>query len=413
MRLRCRLGGLLLALLTMLPIASRAQPLELIDGELPRVSLLTFAPGEIYWQRFGHNALLLRARDGRAAVYNYGIFDFHQKNFFLNFARGKMLYRLDADSLYRTLELYAAEDRSVYEQQLDLSLPQRRDMAAFLAHNLRPENVEYRYDYLASNCSTRVRDALDSVLGGGLRRSLQAQVGRDTYRSEVTRLMSPDALLATGMDLALGAGTDRPLNGWDRSFIPEELMRAVRGVRIVEDGIERPLVKAEGWLYRGEREASPPSPLMLWPFLLATGLLLAGVIIASSRKRELAAARIGLAVIGTTVSLLGGVLGLVMLAGWLLTDHWGMWNNQNLLLANPALLFLVGFWLRSWRLSWKPGALGVLLLAVLALMAATALLIKLLPGIDGQSNLAWIGLLLPVQVALAVSALSIRRAGPV
>ena len=32
----------------------------------PQVSLLTFGPGDIYWQRFGHNALLLRAADGRA-----------------------------------------------------------------------------------------------------------------------------------------------------------------------------------------------------------------------------------------------------------------------------------------------------------------------------------------------------------
>ncbi len=62
---------------------------------LPTVSVLTFSPGEIYWQRFGHNALLVREPGGEARVYNYGIFDFQQKNFFLNFARGAMLYRLE------------------------------------------------------------------------------------------------------------------------------------------------------------------------------------------------------------------------------------------------------------------------------------------------------------------------------
>ena len=44
--------------------------------------LLTIAPGDIYWQRFGHNAIVLRDRrdPSRAVAVNYGIFDFGEKD---------------------------------------------------------------------------------------------------------------------------------------------------------------------------------------------------------------------------------------------------------------------------------------------------------------------------------------------
>src|SRR5450432_1443119 len=54
------------------------------------VALLTFGPGTQVWERFGHNAILIRDRSGGVEnLYNYGIFDFDQEDFFLNFARGR------------------------------------------------------------------------------------------------------------------------------------------------------------------------------------------------------------------------------------------------------------------------------------------------------------------------------------
>ena len=152
---------------------AQAQPAtpESSTGDSLRISVLTFAPGETYWQRFGHNAILVENTvTGANAVYNYGMFDFFQKNFFLNFARGYMVYRLDVDSLDRTLALYASEGRWVYQQVLALDAAQRLQLAVFLDHNARPENADYRYDYFRDNCSTRVRDALDTALGGALSR---------------------------------------------------------------------------------------------------------------------------------------------------------------------------------------------------------------------------------------------------
>ncbi|MFP5305393.1 MAG: DUF4105 domain-containing protein, partial [Gammaproteobacteria bacterium] len=319
------------ALLVWLALVVPAMPALAAASTAPQISLLTFAPGEIYWQRFGHNALVVR--DGaRAQVYNYGIFDFRQKNFFLNFARGRMVYRLDVAPLDWTLRQYAAEGRWAVEQALAFDTARSRELARFLAWNALPENAEYRYDYFLANCSTRVRDALDRAMAGGLRAQLESRAGGGTYRSEVLRLMAPMPALMIGMDLGLGPRVDLPLNQWQEGFIPMRLMQAVRDVRV--DG--RPLVQAERRLLAdGAAEAPPqtaPSPLL--PFALG-GLGLAALLLASRLLRAVNAALVG------GYALVCGLAGLVLAVGWLATAHWAMAANRNLLLLNPLWLLLL------------------------------------------------------------------------
>ena len=83
---------LLLALCCVWLAPARAQ--DTVAPALPEVSLVTVEPGELYWQRFGHNAILLRdPMGGRSISYNFGYFDFAQEDFLLRFLRGKMLYQ--------------------------------------------------------------------------------------------------------------------------------------------------------------------------------------------------------------------------------------------------------------------------------------------------------------------------------
>ncbi len=370
------------------------------DTELtaPRISLLSFAPGEIYWQRFGHNALLVRDADGRGArVYNYGIFDFHQKNFFLNFARGHMLYRVDETPLIATLNQYAAEGRWVIEQELALDSAQRRALSEFLATNALPQNAEYRYDYFISNCSTRVRDALDQALGGQLRMQLQSRPAPISYRAEVLQLMAPEPALMFGMDLGLGAVVDAPLDQWQDGFIPMRLMAALREVQInPSQPDQRPLVALERELVRVPGitpEAGGPvvpaaQPIM--PFLLAGfGWALVLILSAWLMRRSLFAA------LATAQVLLAGVGGLVLLLGWLATDHWGMARNLNLLLLNPLWWWLLPAALSQFRR--RPRARAATGIWVLGLLALASL-----PGLylSEQNNAHWVAVLLPAQLAM-------------
>ena len=136
------------------------------EPELPQVWLVTYGPGEVYWQRFGHNAIWIRepAR-GLDHVFNFGFFDFAQQDFFLRFLQGRMMYFSAAQPAQQEFAAYIDENRSIRAQRLDLSPEQAAWLTGYLLEEVRPENRDYLYDYYRDNCSTRVRDALDDALG--------------------------------------------------------------------------------------------------------------------------------------------------------------------------------------------------------------------------------------------------------
>ena len=92
---------------------------------------------------------------GEATSYNYGMFDFGEDDFLLNFARGRMTYQAVAARADEDIAWYVGDGRSVTEQDLRLTPAQARELKRFLDWNVQPENARYRYDYYTANCSTR------------------------------------------------------------------------------------------------------------------------------------------------------------------------------------------------------------------------------------------------------------------
>ena len=133
----------------------------------PRIGVMTMQPGEVFWERFGHDAIVVEdpAR-GEALSYNYGFFDPSEPGFLGRFVRGEMQYMLVALPLADDLATFRDEGRGVRIQWLELAPAQARSIADALAENAKPEHARYRYDYFRDNCTTRVRDVLDRGLGG-------------------------------------------------------------------------------------------------------------------------------------------------------------------------------------------------------------------------------------------------------
>jgi len=201
----------------------------------PQLAIVTFGPGTLSWERFGHNAIVVDdPAAGTRLSYNYGVFDFLEKSFLLNFALGHMHYSLAARPLDEDLAVYVGEGRSVTVQVLNLTPAQARYLAEFLAWNAQPKNAGYRYDYFVNNCSTRVRDALNQALGGALERQLAGRSAPHSYRSDAVRLISSDFWSALGMDMGLGPKADGPLSLWQESFVPMVLSAALRDVVVTD-----------------------------------------------------------------------------------------------------------------------------------------------------------------------------------
>ena len=363
----------------------------------PRVALVTFGPGRIYWERFGHNAFIVDdPATGARIAYNYGVFDFEEEHFLLNFALGHMRYSLVAEPLDADLARYAAEGRSVTVQMLNLTPAQARQLAEFLAWNAQPQNADYRYDYFVNNCSTRLRDALNRALGGALERQLARRPAPDTYRFEAVRLVSPDFWLALGMDMGLGPNADGPLNLWQESFVPMVLSRALDDIAVRDtNGGTLPLVSDEQVVLPGRLAPAPAAPRELRLPFLAAGMGLAALLLWLARGKG-RFYRASFALLATAWWLICGFSGLVLAGLWGLSDHWAAWRNENLLLFNPVCLVLPLVW-------WRAPRIACFLATLIAVAALTSLIIRTLPGLY-QGNLAFIALSVPVHVVLAMLA---------
>jgi hypothetical protein len=365
-------------------------------GEDLEVSLITYGPGEIYWERFGHDAIELRDRtSGEAVNFNYGVFDFDEKGFLLNFARGRMHYLMDAGLSAQDEQYYIQASRSVTRQRLAFTPGQAAALRDFLLWNLRPENARYDYDYYVDNCTTRVRDALDKALGGVLTVQLSAHAGGMTYRQQTSRLMSAQPWLMLILDLGLGPYADRPLNAWQESFLPSVLQRELRTAHVADpQGRLQPLVSTEQQVAPNRLESPPDLPPDLRLPLGLAGLGLAALIVIAQRRAPTA-----FALLGSLYLLLAGLVGVVLLILWTLTAHRAAWANANLLLFNPlALLLLPMPWRARHGLRPSPLADGAMLLQLLAVLAAVML--HLLPG-TVQQNQPWLLFALPAWLALA------------
>ena len=365
-----------------------------------RVDLYTYGPGTVYWERFGHDALVITdTASGQAYAFNYGTFDFDQKNFYLNFARGIMIYRAAAWPVADDVQEYSGEGRSITDQRLNLTPAQRASLRDFLVWNVQPGNASYRYRYFRDNCTTRVRDALNRVLGGALQRQLTAPAAHgETYRSETDRLMSGQPWLMYLLDLGLGPYADQPLTRWTGAFIPMRLMDELRDVRATNG---KPLVQSRTVL-APQRLPSPPAqaPDMRWPLLIA-GLILGSAFFASSWLRErYEIDRWWFAIVGSVYALLAGTAGTLMLVLWVATAHRAAWANENLWLFNPIAWLLVPPLLRLRRHGATSSRYGMAIAGLMAALALFALFSKLMPAFS-QHNLPWILFALPAWIGLS------------
>lgn len=369
---------------------------------VPRVGVVTMQPGEIFFERFGHDAIVVQDPvTGAATSYNFGFFDPTEEDFVARFVRGDMRYRLVALPFEEDLAIYADAGRGVSIQWLDLPAERAQALADALAVNARPENARYRYDYFLDNCATRVRDAIDRVLDGGLRRRLDGRSQGHTYRSEATRLASPAFWMWLGFDIGLGPAADRPLSMWDTAFVP---MRLADSLREAPNAQGRPLVRAEQPVLPHRIAPEPvEQPRPWWPWGLA-GIALGIAAALGGRRRPALTAALAMPFWFTCA-----IAGALMLFIWFGTGHRFGWANHNLALFNPLCwLLLPGAWVLTRRRA--SGRLFAWASVAVAACACIAAFLHWLPVVP-QRNAHWIALMLPIHAGLALGLARIASPG--
>lgn len=216
------------------------------------VSLLTCAPGQEVYALYGHTAIRIRSCVNEEDwVFNYGVFSFNRPHFVWRFTRGECDYQIGALPFKYFAEEYKERGSSVYQQVLNLTGEEKKRLMELLMENMRPENREYRYNFLYDNCTTRARDRIEEAVDGIIIYPEQDTV--HSYREIIHQYTVTHPWAELGNDICLGAEADRPVSVREEMFAPFYLLRYANGAKIQDqEGNERPLVLSQSEIVKGK-----------------------------------------------------------------------------------------------------------------------------------------------------------------
>ena len=360
------------------------------------VYLMTMGQGDEVWERYGHNAIGIRnSLTNTDIVFNWGLFSFEEPGFIGRFLRGEMMYWMGGFDAASTLAQYRMLNRTVEVQELNLSPAQRVELLNFIRWNAQEANKFYRYDYFLDNCSTRVRDALDRVLGGAIRIATDTMHTGTSYRWQALRLMAEDRLTTVGVDIGLGRPTDRPISAWEEMFIPMKVRDHLRSIRVPdESGRLVPLVTSERVLFQAQRKPERTKPPLLLLPLGVIGLLLGGGLAWLGRRGHRAAPPAAI-----VASVILGALGFALFFLRFMTQHVAAWDNTNLFVYNPIWIFVALAYAFA-RRGTQGRRVAHLLATFAAGFTAFGIVAPFIPGFN-QGSFAVIALAAPVGLAAA------------
>ncbi len=314
---------------------------QLALSDEAEISVITCGPGqnELY-SAFGHSAF--RVNDpvnGFDLAFNYGVFDFNQPNFYLNFARGHNLYKLAVQDYKRFEYFYIHYNRYVHEQVLNLSQAQKQRLFDYLQWNARPENQSYLYDYFYDNCATKLPEIVTKVFGDSVVFDGSYITQFRSFRELTDLYLQWQPWGDLGIDICLGLPMDKQASPHEHMFLPD----------YVEAGFDHaslsglPLVKNKNMIYESQPENFNNGlfvPLNVFSFFALAGIALS----LYDSKRKKISTWLDVLLFGIT-----GAIGLLLFILWTATDHRAASNNLNVIWALPTHL-LVAFALLKHRL---------------------------------------------------------------
>lgn len=358
-----------------------SQPESLTDSA--EISVLTLGPyqGELY-SAFGHSAMRVTDREQNFDyAFNWGVFDFDQPNFYLNFARGKNYYMLAAHPADLFTDYYIRHNRFIHEQKLNLTPDQKNKLYKYLLWNAEPENRTYRYDYFYDNCATRVRDVMIKVFGDSVTFDDSYITTDYTIRKLTDMYLVHQPWGDLGIDICLGLPMDKQASAFEYMFLPDYIESSFDHARI--NGT--PLVKEKTNVFESREEVYPRSIFHPMNVFLLVAVMSVALSVWDLKRKKLSTWLDGL-LFGIT-----GAIGLLLFLLWVATDHKAAAYNFNLLWALPTHLVAVIAFYKN------PKWLKKYFLTVAVLSGLTLVLWPVLPQ---QLNLN----LIPLVVAMFIRA---------
>lgn len=308
---------------------SRAQDRLQYKTKHLRVSLITCGHGEEIYSVFGHSAIrILDSNMGTDIVYNYGTFDGFEENFELKFMQGKLPYYISTDNYIDFVEAYKYENRWIKEQVLNLNIEEQNAIKDYLERNMLPENRAYKYDFFFDNCATRIRDIFYKSLGKNFVYGNAITIKNGiSFRTIINQYLQNNKWTRLGINILLGSKIDALMTNEESMFLPDFLQKAIATATLNNKTIIGETIFIN--------QTGPISHKANFSIYIALYALLAVVIISAywSPLKWLKK------VLFTTIMLLSGLLGVLLLIMWFATDHQACADNFNLLWLLPTNIY--------------------------------------------------------------------------
>ena len=320
--------------------ATATLPLDSIE-----ISILTCTPGKDMYAKFGHTAL--RVRDytiHRDVVFNYGCFDYNASNFVLKFLLGQTDYLLDAEEFEYLKYRYGMLGNGVSEQVLNLSQEEANRLLALLLENLRPENQEYRYNWLYDNCTERARDVIEKAVDGRI--EYAGMVDEEmTVRDMLHKCLEKSPWVSFGIDMILGDEIDRKADKRIMMFLPNVFKTELDGAYIVKSNGEKLKYVARRSKVLEDTNGPDEAYLLGSPLFVFSLLLLCtiGLTLKEFKRKQITGW------LDVTMHTCQGLAGLLVAFLFFLSEHPAVDSNWLVILFNPIPLFYAGWLLYCYK----------------------------------------------------------------
>ena len=287
-------------------------------SEASTVSIITCGTGNESYSLYGHTGIRIKdSLRGIDIVYNYGAFDFEAPNFILRFVKCDLQYFVTTNS-FRDFEYnYRYENRSIYEQELNLPLEKKQELYQNLNSSLFSDERFYTYKFIDRNCTTMVIDKINEILEKKIITTIKPVA--ISYRDILYPYAENHYFEKLGINIIFGEKVDRSA---ETLFLPLELHSVLKTSQY--NGKE--LVKKNKTVFEAEETNFKPS-LLNSPYLII--LLLALIVFINNKKI--------ISIYLSIIALLGIFLSLV---GFYSFHEEVLWN-YNVFLFNPLLLVFV------------------------------------------------------------------------
>lgn len=305
-----------------------------------QVSVITIGPYEKeLYSAFGHSGIRFwDPSNGIDYFYNYGIFDFDQPNFYLNFLHGKLLYKVGKYNYKSAEAFYKSQNRFIKEQILDIDDNDKMLLFKYLEENVQPENSSYLYNYIFNNCATKIRDVLFSVFQE--RVEFKSEGEGMSFRSLMDLYLKKNEWGDLGIDICLGSSIDVEASNLDQMYLPDYLFTGLE-IAILDNKklVNETLTYIPDY---NEYNQSIFSPKLIFIIVLLISIYISFRQIKYGLKYKY---------FDLILFCGSGLIGLLIIYLWGFTDHLSK-NNFNILWASPINFILPFLFSRETHKKW-------------------------------------------------------------